>query len=381
MGNNRMKRPQHDRPRPTKRSRAPIPDPDDPRGHPPGTPSTTIITDPQQLQDTLRAIMPVSVAVAYIGDKGLAYLDKPPKTLIVSPTVGSNPSEIGKAMRNKAIGQVYFLDELHAKIYLGETQALVGSCNLSHGGFQAKEEAAVLITDSAQILSLQATMARYIALARRQYPTKDSKNARLKKLREEHKRASKIRHPKRKPIKTPKIADYDIRNVREGRDRIHVAWGQPYEVTYNKKAIYESTPDARDQDLDDYFGDLLIFHEDDNIYPGDWILYWCCNNDGLPRKNGEISWIFVDAVIPRGVKDDNYTKIAVQLNDRKPPSSPFDLDDHTKQAIRSCLVAREFAPLRSEDDTTWYLKQADAVVPEFLLCVQLMVRARAARRR
>ncbi len=334
-----------------------------------------IITDSEHLQRTLCTIKPVSVAVAYIGDKGLTYLPKPPKTLIVSPTLGSNPSEIAKAMNDVGVDQVYFLDELHAKIYLGKTRALVGSCNLSHGGFRDKEETAVLITDPAQIRSLRAIMAHYIALALRQYPTADSKRARLKTLREEHKRAPKTGGPKRRPTIIPHIADYDVRNILKGRDRIHVAWGQPDELTYNKKKIYESEPKARGQNPDDYFGPSLTFHEDDDIRPGDWILYWSCRDNGRPRANGKISWIFVHSVVPRGIRDDQYTTLAGQINDQEPSLEPFKLDNLTKETIRSCLASDQFAALRSEDDQIWHLEQADAVVPDFLQCVQARVRA------
>ena len=120
-----------------------------------------IIADPKKLKETLRTIQPVSVAVAYISKAWLTYLDARslPKTLIVSPTLGSDPSAIDKAINMLGIGNIHFLDELHAKIYLGNQQALVGSCNLSHGGFRDNEETAVLVTDRKQILALQGIIA------------------------------------------------------------------------------------------------------------------------------------------------------------------------------------------------------------------------------
>ena len=247
-----------------------------------------IITDPQKLQETLRTIQPVSVAVAYIGKAWLTYLDGQslPQTLIVSPTLGSHPPAIAKAIKTLGIDNVYFLDALHAKIYLGNNHALVGSYNLSHGGFRDKEETAVLITDQAQILALQATIARYIALARLDYPNAKAKRERLAKLRQEHKNAPKSRSPKRRSRKAPNIGDY----VLAGQHRTHVAWGQPdNNVIFNEKAVYKSEPAAKHQNLEEYFRDYLLFHEDDDICKGDWILYWHSTNKGMPRKNGEIS--------------------------------------------------------------------------------------------
>lgn len=327
-----------------------------------------IITDPQKLQETLRTIQPVSVAVAYIGKAWLTYLDGQslPQTLIVSPTLGSHPPAIAKAIKTLGIDNVYFLDALHAKIYLGNNHALVGSCNLSHGGFRDKEETAVLITDEKQILVLHATIARYIALARLDYPNAKAKRERLAKLRQEHKNAPKSRSPKRKLRKTPDVRDY----VLAGQHRIHVAWGQPDETQFNEGAIYASQPAARGQNLDNYFGPLLYFHENDDVRKGDWILYWHCTNSGMPRKNGEISWIFVDVVVPHGVKDPVYTKFAGEIRGRNVLPEPFHLDSQTKDRIRACLVSDQFAALRSEDDEIWYLDKADALVPNFLRCLR-----------
>lgn len=329
-----------------------------------------IITDPQKLQKTLRTIQPVSVAVAYIGKAWLTYLDEQslPQTLVVSPTLGSHPPAIAKAIQKLGIDNVHFLDELHAKIYLGNKQALVGSCNLSHGGFRDKEETAVLITDEKQILVLHATIARYIDFARRDYPNARAKRDRLAKLYLEHKNAPKSHGPKRRSRKTPNIGNYD---VDAGQHRIHVAWGQPDNITFNKEAVYNSEPAAKNQNLDAYFGSCLLFHENDDIRKGDWILYWHNTNKGMPRRNGEISWIFVDAVIAYGVKDDKYTKLAGEIKARDAHPEPFLLDDRTKNRIRTCLTFGQFAALRSEDDNKiWYLNDADKVVPDFLRCIQ-----------
>lgn len=327
-----------------------------------------VITKPAELKKTLNDIRPTYIAVAYLGDGWDSYLKRMPQELVVSPTVGSNPRAIRAAIRRIGIDHVHFLDDLHAKIYLGKNAALVGSCNLSGNGFDGgHKEAAVLVKGESQINQLHAVVARYIDQARRGYPTEEKKWEQLKKLDRDWKSTPPSRNGRKaKSKKTPSLEEY-LRHPSTAR--IHIVWCQSVKTIYNKNVIRENLPEAKEADPADFIEMEMWVTEEDDIRNGDWTLLWRCRNDGSPRKNSRVDWMFVDRVIPHGIKNGgSYTKLVCQLKEEPYPTPPFCLNDRVKARIRQQLP--KFPALLSVDDEAWYLKKADAVVPEFLKRLQ-----------
>jgi hypothetical protein len=74
--------------------------------------------------------------------------------------------------------------------------------------------------------------------------------------------------------------------------------------------------------------------------------------------------------VPKGVKDDIYTKLVGQAKNLSCPMPPFTLDPRTKSLIRDALASYKFPQLLSLDDEPWRLATADAVVPQFLEYLQ-----------
>ena len=77
----------------------------------------------------------------------------------------------------------------------------------------------------------------------------------------------------------------------------------------------------------------------------------------------------VHHVVPDGVIDQYYPKLACHARGMIFPRPPFDLDDRTIQLIREALTSDNFPALLStqaEDIYHWRLAPADEVVPEFL---------------
>ena len=327
----------------------------------------TKIVGSEDLKKTLARIRPVSIAVAYVGKEWKTYLAKSRtlKEIVVSPTTGSNPKAIRQIIRRIGIDNVYFLDELHAKIYLGTKAALVGSCNLSDNGLSGHglEEAAVFLEHQEDLMALGAIIARYKAMARQAYPRADDKTKRLKALQIEWDSKPHNGRVVVRKRKVPALRDYPV----NAPDRIHIAWSQPDDnVRYNLKVIRRQIPEAKGVPIDKFFSDAMYFAEQDDFQSGDWILCWSCRDDGYPRKNGDVSWMFVHAVITNGVKDKKYPQLVGEIKGQSKPSEPFLLDASTKARIRECLCLPMFSALRSPDEEMWCLEPADAVVSKFL---------------
>lgn len=110
------------------------------------------------IKSTIRDISPTSIAVAYVGIDWASYVSPDRiKEIILSPTLGSNPYAIVNMAKYIGWENIYFLDNLHAKIYLSASQAAVGSFNLTANGLSAQglEEAGFFIEEKEEIDGLR----------------------------------------------------------------------------------------------------------------------------------------------------------------------------------------------------------------------------------
>lgn len=122
-------------------------------------------------------------------------------------------------------------------------------------------------------------------------------------------------------------------------------------------------------DIDEIFGDSLPFRESDDVKQGDWLLWWRCNRNGLPRKRGGIGWLRVDHIASGGFIDRDYTKFVGEFadgfGDVIPAPEPFKLDRATKQAMVKLLSSEAYARLREGEEPTWELPPVGALTRQF----------------
>lgn len=322
-----------------------------------------ILTSKKEIREALAKVRPSAIAVAYVGLDWDSFVSLSNlREIVVSPTLGSNPKAIEKPMHKLGSENVYFLDELHSKIYLGASAALLGSCNLSTNGIseQGLYETAVVLVDEDARRQLAEQISQYKELARQRYPTPEAKLARLQRLKVDRDRAVcsglvPAGH------ESPSIQSYGSR-----LDRIHVCWYGSEGMDYNEGKVRSALKISSDLDLDDYFSDTFAFHKNDDVRPGDWILGWRCNDDGMPRRRGDVGWMYVHRVIPDGFDDRSYPKFVGQAKSKLLPAEPFVLDPPTKALIRETLGSGQFPALLSRDDSAWRLAPADAVTPAFI---------------
>ena len=288
-----------------------------------------VLTCPDDIRDALRGVQPISIAVAYVGDKWRDFVStKLLREIILSPTLGSNPFAIEELMDVLGHDNVHFLDALHSKIYLGASSVLLGSCNLSQNGMSnhGRLEAAVILTDKESRQQLAAQIERYKASAQKAYPS-------LRK-KEEQLQALKLQCDKAQWFGLAPIANASplIFNYKSNLDRIHIAWYGSEEPKYAQTRIGDAIPDTRGNDPDDYFSATLQFHAKDDVRAGDWILCWRCNDDGLPRKSGDISWMYVHHVIPDGFDDEDYSKLVGEAKKLRHPT------DEAADSARAAVI-------------------------------------------
>lgn len=340
----------------------------------------TILYEAKGIRKELVRLRPSRIAVGFLGKDWREYVDASAlKEIILWPTPPSNPWAIEAVIDAVGIENVHFLDNLHAKIYISQHGAILGSFNLSRNGFGdgGLLEAGVTIDDAQELKRLNECYANYRRKAKRLYPTPAHKRAKLRALTAEWSRA----------IANGFIRDHgeleDLRRYKIGTHRIHIAWWQPDNTGFNAgkvvPQIHDDNPSTIGEPmvLERYFRDTLRFLEKDNVKCGDWILMWRCNDDGMPSRGGSIEWLYVHHVIHQGVSfqneaRDEYTTLVGESAVWKRPQYPFALTPNVKRAFRATLCSGAFPALidASEDGISWELGPADAVVARFLKEVQ-----------
>lgn len=327
----------------------------------------------EDIRGALKVIKPSRVAVAYVGAGWKRYVDKGAlKEVVLSPTLGSNPSAILELMEDMTPEKVHFLDHLHSKFYVGEQEVLVGSCNLSDNamGDGGKHEVAIYSQDRGWIEELNDLFDSYVEQAQRLYPSLEAKLARIDKLKLEHGRAQRLgvlTEPR--GISVPTLDKFQWFSGR----RIHIAWWSHHgDESFDRPAIDAAHPAAAGLDLEDYFSDWMHFHANDDVREGDWVITWRCVESGRPSKRkGSIAWMRVDKVFSDGSGDDDYKKLATQIGPESSSDVPFQLDARAEGVIRDLLESGGFqALLPPRGDSIWTLEHADAVVGKFLMAAK-----------
>jgi hypothetical protein len=330
-----------------------------------------ICTTPQERRDALEIVKPIKIAVAYVGMGWDKYIDKDfLEEIILSPTLGSNPLAILEIVKVIGFDNVYFLDRLHSKIYIGNDQVFLGSPNLSTNGFSnnGNHEIGVLLEKGASQKKCSIDIFdAYKAEAQKDYHDEESKWDKLKKL---------YRRWQESIESEFNISDNKSSN-KEKPDlnliTIHVV---PYiingDLEYNFNVVLGAINQLNSTKLDDYFKEDFEFlpDPDDNIQKGDWILAWPCDQKGYPIADERIYWVYVHHVIPSGYihSGSPYTKLVGQAASLKTPPEPFRLTPTKKANIRVALNSGNFNDMLFLRKP-WTLGPADKLVPAFLAAI------------
>ena len=307
------------------------------------------------IKGALREVSPVSIAVAYVGIDWSSYIETTTlRDIVLSPTIGTNPRAIAQLADRLGWDNVHFLDNLHAKIYLGAQSAAVGSFNLTANGLSAEglEEAGFVISDRGTLAELRTLLETYKAQASLAYPTIQDKVDRLAELRDLWDRA----------IKTGTVRnDSNEREISEytpvATDEVYVCcvWG---EAEYSDEVISPST-----------IHDVVAFDENDEVKSDRWILCWHCDDKGNPDDSRQPYWLHIDEVVSNGAVHEQYTKLAIERTDRHPLHPPFELSENTVRALHTVLRSRQFPEFLGGMET-WSLNATLPRLGEFFAAVR-----------
>ena len=315
--------------------------------------TTKLIADRSTMRQELRAVRPTHIAVAYVGKDWRALLGKDHqlRQIVVAPVPGTSPKAVRQIAREIGWDNVHFFDQLHAKVYLGPTHAMIGSANLSSnallpGGTQLYEMV-VLSDDTALREHAMQEWERYRTLASGLYRSKQDKLDRLIALEEAQPRIEAARLSVR-TAKTPTLATFKV-----GSMPIHLEWWE------------SEHEDGCDPDDTNYIN-TRIGQQIDEIRIGNWVLQWECDAKGHPRGRSPLQWMRVDAIrLGQAPGEDIYVD---QLAERVEPTTamqPFLLDADVQKAFKHLIIKSGLRPEGLKNES--YEAIPLSVVDEFLI--------------
>lgn len=318
--------------------------------------TTKLIADRSTMRHELRAVRPTHIAVAYVGKdwRGLLGTDHQLQQIVVAPVPGTSPKAIRQIAREIGWYNVHFLDQLHAKVYLGPTHAMIGSANLSSnallpGGTQLYEMV-VLTDDMALREHAMLEWERYRALASSLYRSKQDKLDRLVRLEEAQPKIEAARLSVR-TAKTPTLAKFKVGSV-----PIHLEWWE---------SVHE---DGCDPDDTNYIN-TRVGQQVDEIRIGNWVLQWECDAKGRPRGRSPLQWMRIDAIrLGQAPGEDIYVD---QLAERVEPTTamhPFVLDADVQKTFKDLILKSGLRPENLNDESYEAIPLGE--VDEFLLELQ-----------
>ncbi|WP_175783095.1 phospholipase D family protein [Burkholderia anthina] len=305
----------------------------------------------RDIQRALREISPNQIAVAYVGIDWKTYIvPENLRDIVLSPTVGTNPVAIVEIADAIGWEHVHFLDNLHAKIYIGEHGAAVGSFNLTANGLSAEglQEAGFVVEDRQAIAELCARLDDYRRQATSAYPTTEAKLFRLAELRAQWDRAIK-QNVIRNDAQATTLDAY--RPV--SPDEIYVCWVLG-EITYTDEIVSHGT-----------VNNTVSFLESDTVLPDRWILCWTPRVDGRPDERYRPYWLHIDEVTEGGAHEAPYTKVAIERTDRAELPPPFELNDAAIRTLYDVLNSGDF-PEFLDDHETWSVDRTLPRLPALL---------------
>lgn len=297
-----------------------------------------LIADRGVMRKTLRFIRPTRIAVAYVGAdwRDLLGASSRLREIVLAPIPGTNPIAVAAIAKKIGWENVHFLDQLHAKLYLGSNEGMFGSANLSANAFSDGAtqlyELMASTSDHSPLADLSREFEAYVGLAKDAYRDTPAKKARLKALAtaQPEIQAARAKMDRRPPA--PTLADFMV-----GSRAIHIEW-------FDGLTGRGGDPDDTD------WMNLAIGRRKREVRVGNWLLEWRCTPTGRMGKDFSLDWMRIDAVRPDRGEDDVYVD---QVAERVRPQAyavPFRLDARVKKVFRELIMESDDLRPRGNDN-------------------------------
>lgn len=268
---------------------------------------------------------PEYIAVAYIGKDWRKFIKAPKKLkgMIISPTLGTNPKAVSELVSVIGWENVDFLDELHAKFFIGTESVITGSANLTSNGLSGHGlyELCTVTKDNKSLKICREYFDDLKSKAITSYPTITEKKERLNELYSLWGKAVANKMVVSESSRT-KFEEFELLS----NDHFYVSWYQTTDCEYSSDL--EAVSDVIESDIH--------FLPTDDIKNNKWVLMWQKTNTDTADKRVNPTWLYIHDIFENGVKDQGYeyTSVAIERNDLEIPAKPFELTSKVVNALK-----------------------------------------------
>ena len=311
-----------------------------------------ILLNSDEIREAIRDIQPQKIAVAYIGIDFEDFIDTSVlQSIIISPTLGSNPEAIGNIASQINWENVSFLDNLHSKIYIGENSAVITSANLSANALSNKRlfESGVLISDKESVEIIKKQFISYWNESKKKYPSLKAKKKKLQKLHNDFKRFKK--YFSKKMLDKRSTVGFDKYSIDKHGDFL-IVWWYPDDTPLIENEIRKNIYLSEDQNINELI--CYLFSPKDNIKENNWILTWKITANDKVSKSANLQWIYIDKIVPNGANHEIFSTAAFQLNYDLEEPPPFRIDKKFKEAFSKVIENKKYENFRGFYRNEWY---------------------------
>lgn len=311
-----------------------------------------------EIQQAIVRCNPLKIAVAFIGIDWPTFIPavNDLEAVIVSPTLGSNPRAISDLAKQIKWEKLFFLDELHAKMYVGKNSSIIGSANLTHNGLSGRGliELCVEINDGENLAKVNQFFDDLKKCAYEQYPTENSKKAKLKELEKIWGTAIANQLARKMSNAKKLFTDFELL----GEDHFYVFWYQTDDCEYSEEV----------KAIQSVIEDDIHFAKGDKLEKNKWALLWRITDESTPHKKVPLSWMYIHEIFEDGVIDSgyDYPNCAIQRKDLDCPDPPFELTKNVVAAFKKAVQDKDIAKYLVQEGDVFSLANSQKGVPTLI---------------
>lgn len=294
-----------------------------------------------KIDQVLRTIHPKKIAVAFLGTDYKDFVETCNiESIIISPTEGSNPYAIQALAKEIGWEKIFFLNKLHAKMYIGKKGTLIGSANLSYNGLSdnsnALQEICVKVPTTDEINNIYE---KILTAAKEEFQDKVQKKKALDKLEKIWRIRVAARLEKTKKHRAPDFENFELL----ANNQFYLDWYYGTTNNPNLKDKKKYNPQK--------FSDWMYLSLKEKIKANDWILCWEMNKrTGKMQDKRKLSWVYAHEILKGESKETGYPNLAIQWEDAPKPKAPFNVNSpNFKSAFKTVINRDEYAAFRADD--------------------------------
>lgn len=307
------------------------------------------IVSGEGIAQSIAGCAPRQIAVAFLGADWKTYISRPDQltAVILSPTLGTNPRAVTALARAISWERIFFLKELHAKIYIGEARGVLGSANLTANGLSGEHllECCVEITDQAELSDLELLFKAFKSSAENQFPTTALKKQQLSALYDLWNAALANRLVSPTNETSPSINEFELAS----NEHFYVLWYMPpppYDYSDEVKQIQSRIVEE------------IHLSPEDAPQKNKFALLWKKTAKGNVDRWVSPYWMYIhevirDAIVAKGYE---YTTCVIQRNDLAVPPEPFELTPAIVDRLRGAIESPELSQYLVQDGCPFRLQ-------------------------